>query len=138
MDLIRTLLLKYPSHIKYGLMIFVIFLMIIAVKNYLNYDNILFEIDEVKKNTNRVQQQIVYTENFLVPYLNSSYADYFLAHENSILYKWEEVIKFEFVEKIINGENQVTSWSGPKESWNNQTPSQSRNQFLQQVWARMK
>ena len=111
--------------------------MIVAIKNYLNYDNILFEIDEVKWSTSRTQQQILYTEKFLIPYLSSIYADHFLAHENSILYKWEEVIKFEFVEKITNIDS-IESGNAQKQSWNNQSPQESRNEFLDQIWGKIK
>lgn len=128
MEIIQRLILKYPSHIKYWLLVLAIFVMIIAIKNYLNYDSILLEIDEVKNNNNKTQQQILYTKNFLVPYLSSSYADYFLAHENSILYKTEQVIKFEFVDKKV--ESDLTGWNTENRSWNTLSPQESWNKFI--------
>lgn len=46
MQSIRYWLRKYPMHIKYGLMIINIFIMIGAVKIYINYATIEESIDE--------------------------------------------------------------------------------------------
>ena len=132
--IVLTLLQKYPTHVKYWLLVISIFVMIVAIKNYLNYDNILYEIDLVKMNTDRTQQQILFTEKFLVPYLWSSYADYFLAHENSILYAKEDVVKFEFVDR--NKDADLLSWNSQtwkkekNQSWSTLSPKESWNEFI--------
>lgn len=133
-NIVLTLLQKYPTHVKYWLLVISLFVMIVAIKNYLNYDNILYEIDLVKVNTNKTQQQILYTEKFLMPYLGSSYADYFLAHENSILYEKEDVVKFEFVDRtkdvdLLSWSNQT--WKKEKwQSWSILSPRESWNEFI--------
>lgn len=68
--------------------------MIAAIKEFINYATI-------EQNTQlEVMQQsywtdkIAFEENFLIPYLSSSSAEYFFQHENSILWPNEYVVVF--------------------------------------------
>jgi outer membrane protein assembly factor BamD (BamD/ComL family) len=60
--------------------------MIIATKTYLNYNTIIEAIDSVKHDIKYVEDEIAYSQNFLEEYLDSEYADYFLAHKNNVLF----------------------------------------------------
>jgi hypothetical protein len=60
--------------------------MIIATKTYINYNTIIEAIDKVKYDIKYVEDEIAYSKNFLEKYLDSEYADYFLAHKNNVLF----------------------------------------------------
>ena len=96
-DLLKLISL-YPTYIKYWLLFIVIFFMIVSIKTYFYYISIEDAINWVNQRISNIEEETAYTENFLLTYLSSSYADYYLAHESSILFNKEFIIKFE--EKI--------------------------------------
>jgi hypothetical protein len=86
---------KYSTQLKYWLLFFAIIFMIFAIRSYLNNIAILDAIDWVEKEKKAKIDEINFTQNFLTKYLWSDYADYFLAHENSILYKNEFILRLD-------------------------------------------
>jgi len=99
--------------------------MIMAVRTYINYTTIKDTITNVEIEIEKTEEEIAYTENFLKPYLDSEYADYFLAHKNNILFYWEYIIRFESPKEIKPEEE--------KEENNNiiNTPQKSRKHFIE-------
>lgn len=93
MDLTH-LLKKYNFQIKYGLLIVTIFSMIAAIRVYINYLNVEISIENTKNTVLKTQEEIDYLTNFYEPYLQSSDAQKFFAHENNILLTGEVIIKF--------------------------------------------
>ncbi|MFZ2150602.1 MAG: hypothetical protein WAZ12_04195 [Candidatus Absconditicoccaceae bacterium] len=115
---------KYSTQLKYGLLFAVIFLMIFAIRSYLNNIAILDAIDGVENEKLAKTDEINFTQNFLIKYLGSDYADYFLAHENSILYKNEYILRLDMniqqkdLTGNINTGNQITGKNmNSQQSW---------------------
>ena len=53
-----------------------------------------------------LQDEIFFVEKFQMSYLSSDYADYFLAHENNVLFPGEVIIIFEEMKpEIVEEEN---------------------------------
>lgn len=119
---------KYSNYLKYWLFILSGFFMLFAIRSYLNNIAILDAIDWVEQEKISKTDEINFTQNFLLKYLWSDYADYFLAHENSILYKNEYILRLD-----MNIHKEDLSWS--IDSWNQNTwkdmdAQQSRKDFL--------
>lgn len=137
---------KYEEHItsiKYWLIFINLFLMIIAIKAVVNYQNIVNSIDEVKRNIENTREHTDYINNFLTPYLNSEYAPYFLAHENNQLLPWETIVKI----TVLESDSMLSWWTETTLSWTTTkrftppTPGQSWQRFIQSltddiVWKR--
>ena len=85
------------SHVKYGLFFFMIFMMITAVKVYLNYANIQQNINDVKTNIVERQKDMKYLE-IQNAFYRSDYAQTLLAHQQGILLPGEQFILFEYVD----------------------------------------
>ena len=105
--------------------VFAIIIMLLAIKTYVNYTTITYEIEKVNNDINATKQEIAYTENFYSKYLDSDYAMYFLSHKNNILFDWEYIIKISTTPKEIED----NTWKKP-ENEINETPQQSRNRFI--------
>jgi len=60
--------------------------MIVATRTYINYSIIKEAIEKVQLDIKNVEEEIAYSEKFLKPYLDSEFAEYFLAHKNNILF----------------------------------------------------
>jgi hypothetical protein len=119
---------KYSNYLKYWLFVLAGFFMLFAIRSYLNNIAILDAIDWVEQEKISKTDEINFTQNFLLKYLWSDYADYFLAHENSILYKNEYILRLD-----MNIHKDALSWS--IDSWNQNTwkdmdAQQSRKDFL--------
>lgn len=124
---------KYSTQLKYWLLFFSIISMIFAIRSYLNNIAILDAIDWVEQEKNIKTNEINFTQNFLLKYLWSDYADYFLAHENSILYKNEYILRLNM---NINKEDftwSIDSWN--QNEWKDTNAKQSRKNFL---WEKLK
>lgn len=124
---------KYSTQLKYWLLLTAIFLMILAIRAYLNNIAILDAIAWVEEEKLAKIDEINFTQNFLIKYLWSDYADYFLAHENSILYKNEYILRLD-----MNIREENLTWS--TDTWNQNTwkyinSQQSRKDFL---WKKLK
>ncbi len=107
-----------------GWLVVAIIAMIMAVRTYINYTTIKDAIINVELEIENAEEEIAYTNKFLKPYLDSEYADYFLAHKNNILFYGEYIVRFEAA-KEIKPEEEL------EENWNIiDTPQKSRIHFL--------
>lgn len=91
----------------------------------MNYLAIELSIQNVNQETVHITQRKLYEENFLIPYEQSEYSEYFLRHENNILFPGEFIVRFE-EEKTLK----------PEDIWTEstiQTPQDSRKYFLQNI-----
>jgi len=119
---------KYSNYLKYWLFVLAGFFMLFAIRSYLNNIAILDAIDWVEQEKISKTDEINFTQNFLLKYLWSDYADYFLAHENSILYKNEYILRLD-----MNIHKEDLSWSidsGNQNTWKGMDAQQSRKDFL--------
>ncbi|NOZ43650.1 MAG: hypothetical protein GXP45_00475 [bacterium] len=78
---------QYSNHIKYILIVIVILVMIMSIRTYLNFVAIEDAIRLVELRTDKTQEEIDYVHKFLLPYLSSEYSEYFLSHENNVLFR---------------------------------------------------
>lgn len=92
---------KHEQWIKYGLLVTNIVGMLLAIQAFIWYSNINTSIDIVREQISATQEHMAYTTNFLFPYLESSYAMYFAAHENNKIFRGEYMIVFEEEEIVI-------------------------------------
>ena len=120
MNRIKKLILQYSGILKYGLLFINFFLMIFAIGIYINYATIIENTDAFGAQQKNVENQIIYTENFQLKYLDSEHAKYFLYHENTLLFPGERIINFEKAapkprEKDIPVEERLKL--SPKEAW---------------------
>ncbi|HKL44234.1 MAG TPA: hypothetical protein VJ892_03070 [Candidatus Absconditabacterales bacterium] len=115
---------KHGNKLKIGGLVLAIVAMIMAVRTYINYTTIRDAITNVEVEIQKAKQEIAYTEKFLKPYLDSEYADYFLAHKNNILFYGEYIIRFESPKEIDIKDEEETK--------NNtiNTPQESRKHFI--------
>lgn len=123
-DQLAKFIIRHWNKVKIFWILFALVVMIVATKTYLNYNTIIEAIDDVKYDIKSVEDEIAYSKNFLEKYLDSEYADYFLAHKNNVLFNWEYIIRFKYPQE--NKEDE-------KKSENNniiQTPKQSWNHFI--------
>jgi len=126
MQKIIAIIQKNPLLSKYWLGIVVIFAMIVSIRTYLNYLAIEVSIENVRQETVQITQRKLYEENFLIPYEESEYNQYFLRHENNMLFPGEYIIRFEKPKEI----------STEKETETNDTikaPQDSRQYFIKKV-----
>lgn len=136
MEKLRYYLKRYPNRIKYGIFFLDIIAMMIAIRAYVNYDNIVYTIDSTIIEKEMKTQELAFGQNFLVHYEKSDFAKYFLQHENNMLLPGEYIIKFEEnVRKVTTGEQVDTPKINPLTSEidnANQvnSPQDSRKRFL--------
>lgn len=124
MQQFKAFLLQYSTWIKYGLILTNFLLMIVAIKVFINYATITENIEEVEQQQQRVEDQIAFVENFQLKYLDSDHAQYFLYHENTLLFPGEKIVAFEKKIPEIPIESQENSIK--------LSPAQSRNKYLYQ------
>jgi len=86
---------KHGNIIKILGTFFAIIAMIMAIRTYINYTTIQDAIIKVNMDIENANEEIEYTNKFLKKYLDSDFADYFLAHKNNILFQWEYIIRFD-------------------------------------------
>ncbi len=106
------------------------FLVLIAIKIFINYNNIEVAISETAQQSESKTMELWYAQNFQLPYEKSEYAQRFLKHENNMLLPWE------FIIKLQDKATMVHTWSA---SGNEQkaiklltSPQQARQQFLKE------
>jgi hypothetical protein len=75
--------------------------MIFAIRTYVNYLNVVEEINKVDARTASVQNEMDYAQNFQKKYLASDYGYLFLAHDNSMIFNLEEIILFKSSEDVV-------------------------------------
>lgn len=121
-----TIIQRNPLLSKYWLGIIVIFAMIVSIRTYLNYLAIEVSIENVRQETAEITQRKLYEENFLIPYEQSEYNQYFLWHENNMLLPWEYIIRFE--------KTKETTVTNTADNTNTiQSPQDSRQYFIKKV-----
>ena len=125
-EYIQKIVTRHWNKIKVFWWIFAIVVMLIAVKTYVNYSEIVNEIDNVNKNINAVEQEIAYAEKFYSKYLDSDYSMYFLSHKNNVLFDGEYIIKISTTPKESENENHNDNEKNQRE-----TPQESRKRFIQ-------
>ena len=85
MDKLKYMFLKYPNRTKYGFVILDMFLILIAIKIFINYNNIEQAIEQTAQESENKTMQLGFANNFELPYERSEYAQRFLKHENNML-----------------------------------------------------
>ena len=75
--------------------------MIFAIRTYVNYLNVVEEINKVDSRTANVKEEMDYAQNFQKKYLASDYGYLFLAHDNSMIFDGEEIILFKSSEDTV-------------------------------------
>ena len=129
---LKTIINEYWTKIKYGLCVLVFILMIAAVKTYTNYGTVMESIDTVNARAMSVQNEMDYAQNFQKKYLASDYWYLFLAHDNSMVFKWEEIILFKYSGDVVESwfnvdlthipyrptEEEQRKKMDPKKAWN--------------------
>ena len=98
---LKSILNNHWTKIKYGLWILFFIAMIIAIRTYVNYLVVMDSIGTVNERTASVQNEMDYAQNFQKKYLASDYGYLFLAHDNSMIFDWEEIILFKSSEDVI-------------------------------------
>lgn len=97
MNKLKEIFLRHPTRSKYLLLVIDIFLVLVATKMFVNYNNIKIAIDETAQQSEYKKQELAFTENFQLPYEKSEYAEFFLKHENNILLAKEFIVKFQTI-----------------------------------------
>lgn len=123
---LSTIIKQHWNKIKILWLVVAIVAMIMAVRTYINYSTIKDAIINVEYNIDYVEEEIAYTNKFLKKYLDSEYADYFLAHKNNILFYGEYIVRFESPKENNDTQND------DKQENNNiiDTPQKSRKHFI--------
>lgn len=116
---LNQIITDHGNKIKFaGIFIFIV-AMLISIKTYTNYHTIIEAIEDVNVNIKNIEDEIAYSNNFLKAYLDSEYADYFLAHKSNILFNWERIIRFlaPIEEKEELSQKDPKLIQTPQESW---------------------
>lgn len=110
---------KYSAYIKWWLVIATIFFMLMAIQVYTNFLTIIEATELTNLQTQKIQEEMDYINNFQLKYLDSDHAMFFLSHENNILKPSETVIAFreqEMVEEQSKNETKLETIT-PFEEW---------------------
>lgn len=140
---LKTILNLYWTKIKYALWGILFVAMIFALRTYLNYLNVVEEINKVDARTASVQNEMDYAQNFQKKYLASDYGYLFLAHDNSMIFNGEEIILFK------SSEDEVETWFNTdlthipyrpteEEQRKMMDPMDAWNLYLSETWAKIK
>lgn len=124
-DDLSKIISKYWNIIKILGTFLAIIAMIIAIRTYINYTTIQDAIIKVNMDIENAKEEIDYTNKFLKKYLDSDFADYFLAHKNNILFQWEYIIKFDAPQKKLQQKNKKKQNENIIDS-----PQKSRKHFI--------
>ncbi len=86
-------------------------------------------IEEIQTEINDAAEEIAFIKNFERPFLDSEWAEYYLWHENGVVYDGERVIRLRNRERILadtqddilslqaKDDKDVIVISSPQESW---------------------
>jgi len=140
---LKTILNTYWTKIKYGLRAIFFVAMIFAIRTYVNYLTVVDSIETVNARTASVQNEIDYAQNFQKKYLASDYWYLFLAHDNSMIFDWEEIILFKSLE------DEVETWFNTdlthipyrpteEEQRKMMDPVKAWNLYLKETWSKVK
>ncbi len=120
-------LIKYNRYIRYSLFFITLFWLIASIKVYLNNFSIDKNINETIHQTKDYESKTEFEKKFYKNYLSWDYSNFFMSHENDILFSWEVIIKLidnnelswnisDNVEQIQKKDD-IMDISDPKESW---------------------
>ena len=140
---LKSLIKTYWTKIKYALRVVFFITMIVAIRTYVNYLVVVDSIKTVDNITDLVKNEMDYAQNFQKKYLASDYGYLFLAHDNSMIFKWEEIILFK------TPEDQIETWVNTdlthipyrpteEEQKKNMSPNKAWRLYFQEVWAKIK
>ena len=140
---LKTILNKYWTKIKYGLRIVFFIAMIFAIRTYVNYLTVVDSIETVDARTESVQNEMDYAQNFQKKYLASDYGYLFLAHDNSMIFRWEEIILFksswDVVETWFNADlTHIPYRPTEEEQRKMMEPMKAWNLYFKEIWAKIK
>ena len=140
---LKTIINTYGTKIKYALRVVFFVAMIIAIRTYVNYLTVVDSIETVDARTASVQNEMDYTQNFQKKYLASDYWYLFLAHDNSMIFRWEEIVLFkssgDIVETWFNADlTHIPYRPTEEEQRKSMTPAASWNLYLREVRSRVK
>ena len=127
MNKLKEILLRHPTRSKYLLLAIDIFLVLVATKMFINYNNIKLAIENTALQSEYKKLELAFTENFQLPYERSDYSEFFLKHENNILLPKEFIIQFQTIQKkdIKKSDLETTNIKNII-----QTPQESRKHFF--------
>lgn len=80
-----------PAHIKYGGAVLVFFMMIAAIRVFLNYANIQASIEHVIEERDNIIKDEQY-ESIRAYMYSQPISRTFIAHDNGVLFPWEKVV----------------------------------------------
>ena len=140
---LKTILNLYWTKIKYALWVAFFVAMIFAIRTYVNYLNVVEEINKVDARTASVQNEMDYAQNFQKKYLASDYGYLFLAHDNSMIFDGEEIILFKSSEDVVETwfntdlthipyrptEEEQRKMMDPMDAW---------NLYFKEIWTKIK
>ena len=140
---LKTIINEYWTKIKYGLFVLVFVLMIMAIKTYTNYWTVMESIETVNTRAANIQNEMDYAQNFQKKYLASDYGYLFLAHDNSMVFKWEEIILFKSSWDVIESWFNVDLTHIPyrpteEEQRKMMEPKKAWNLYFSEVWSQKK
>ena len=140
---LKSLLNTYWTKIKYALWVALFVAMIFAIRTYVNYLNVVEEINKVDARTASVQNEMDYAQNFQKKYLSSDYGYLFLAHDNSMIFNLEEIILFKSSEDVVETWFNTDLTHIPyrpteEEQRKMMEPMKAWNLYLSETWAKIK
>ena len=140
---LKTILNTYWTKIKYALRVVVFVAMIFAIRTYVNYLTVMDSIETVNARTESVQNEMDYAQNFQKKYLASDYGYLFLAHDNSMIFDWEEIILFktswDVVESWFNTDlTHIPFRPSEEEQKKMMEPMKAWNLYFKEIWAKIK
>jgi len=140
---LKTILNLYWTKIKYALWVAFFVAMIFAIRTYVNYLNVVEEINKVDTRTASVQNEMDYAQNFQKKYLASDYGYLFLAHDNSMIFDGEEIILFKSSEDVVETWFNTDLTHIPyrpteEEQRKMMEPMKAWNLYLSEIWDKIK
>ena len=140
---LKTILNLYWTKIKYALWVAFFVAMIFAIRTYVNYLNVVEEINKVDARTASVQNEMDYAQNFQKKYLASDYGYLFLAHDNSMIFDGEEIILFKSSEDVVETWFNTDLTHIPyrpteEEQRKMMEPMKAWNLYLSETWGKIK
>lgn len=140
---LKSILNIYWTKIKYALRVVFFIAMIFAIRTYVNYLTVVDSIETVDARTAAVQNEMDYAQNFQKKYLASDYGYLFLAHDNSMVFRWEEIILFKSSWDVVKTWFNVDLTHIPyrpteEEQRKMMEPMKAWNLYLSEAWDKIK
>lgn len=85
--------LRNTLYWRYIIFFATLFFALYWVQAYLNRQNMLVSIQDIKDEIVDIEEEVAFIENFERPFLESERAPYYLGHENGVLYNGERVVR---------------------------------------------